>query len=114
MDRRFFFKKKMRLSSIDFMKLFKKSIKFENNQLIVLSCLNHLSFARLGIIVSKKVSKRAYKRNLIKRIIRESFRCVNYNLVYMDFIIIVKYIVATLDKTSIHKIFQHLWMRYFK
>ncbi|CAL4317669.1 Ribonuclease P protein component [Buchnera aphidicola (Pterocallis alni)] len=114
MDRRFFFKKKMRLSNTDFMKLFKKSTKFENNQLIVLSCLNSLSFARLGIIVSKKVSKHAYKRNLIKRIIRESFRCVNYNLLYMDFIIIVKYIVSKLDKTRMHKIFQHVWMRYCK
>lgn len=35
---------------------------------------NALGYARLGLIVSKKIERRAVKRNWIKRILRETFR----------------------------------------
>ena len=35
---------------------------------------NELGFARLGLIVSKKIERHAVKRNWIKRILRETFR----------------------------------------
>lgn len=35
---------------------------------------NGLGFARLGLIVSKKIERHAVKRNWIKRILRETFR----------------------------------------
>jgi len=35
---------------------------------------NELGHARLGLAISKRVSKRAVERNRIKRLIRESFR----------------------------------------
>jgi ribonuclease P protein component len=35
---------------------------------------NSLGYARLGLIVSKKIERRAVKRNWIKRILRETFR----------------------------------------
>lgn len=40
---------------------------------------NELDNSRLGLIVSKKVHKRAVRRNYMKRVIRESFR-LNYAL----------------------------------
>jgi ribonuclease P protein component len=36
---------------------------------------NELGFSRLGLIVSKKNHKRSNKRNYMKRVIRELFRC---------------------------------------
>ena len=44
--------------------------------------------SRLGIVVTKKVNKRAVKRNLIKRRIREIFR-LNVNRLKGDFDIVV-------------------------
>lgn len=38
------------------------------------SCPNHTGGARLGIAVSRKVSKKAVIRNALKRIVRETFR----------------------------------------
>ena len=38
------------------------------------SCPNHIGRARLGISVSRKVSKKAVIRNQLKRIVRETFR----------------------------------------
>lgn len=35
---------------------------------------NELSYSRIGLIVSKKVERRAVKRNKIKRLLRETFR----------------------------------------
>ena len=35
---------------------------------------NELAYARLGLIVSKRIERRAVKRNWIKRILRETFR----------------------------------------
>ena len=35
---------------------------------------NGLGYARLGLIVSKKIEQHAVKRNWIKRILRETFR----------------------------------------
>jgi ribonuclease P protein component len=35
---------------------------------------NELSCSRIGLIVSKKVERRAVKRNKIKRLLRETFR----------------------------------------
>lgn len=35
---------------------------------------NELGTARLGVVVAKKLAKRANVRNLVKRIVREQFR----------------------------------------
>lgn len=51
---------------------------------------NQLSYSRIGIIVSKKVSKKAVIRNLIKRKIRESYRVNKKNLIPTDIVIIVR------------------------
>jgi len=42
---------------------------------------NDIGCSRLGLIVSKKIHKRAVKRNYMKRLIRELFRhdCVSWN-----------------------------------
>ncbi len=35
---------------------------------------NHLAYSRLGLIVAKRVERRAVKRNWVKRLLREVFR----------------------------------------
>ncbi len=46
--------------------------------------------ARLGLIVSKKVAKRANRRNYMKRVIREWFRQNKHALPACDFVIRVR------------------------
>lgn len=43
--------------------------------------------ARLGVVVAKKLARRAVERNLIKRMIRELFRLRRGNLPAMDCIV---------------------------
>ncbi len=54
--------------------VFSKANKAGDAFFTVLYRKNHLSHARLGVIVAKKNTKKAVDRNRIKRIIRESFR----------------------------------------
>ncbi len=54
------------------------------------ACRNPLSHPRLGLIVSKKVSKRAVERNRIKRQVRASFRLHRCRLAAVDFIVAAK------------------------
>ena len=47
---------------------------------------NELGHARLGLAISKRVSKRAVERNRIKRLLRESFRRIRHQLPAIDMI----------------------------
>ncbi|MFV2029213.1 ribonuclease P protein component [Neisseria sp. S1] len=51
---------------------------------------NRLGHARLGLVVSKKVAKRAHERNYMKRVIREWFRLNCCELQSYDFIVRVR------------------------
>lgn len=57
---------------------------------ILYSADNHLGHARLGLIVAKKVAKRAHCRNYMKRSIREWFRQHKQDLPSVDFIVRVR------------------------
>ena len=49
---------------------------------------SHFQYPRLGLVVSKKASKKAVQRNRIKRQIREAFRHSQDRLSDMDFIVV--------------------------
>ncbi|MBP6115429.1 MAG: ribonuclease P protein component [Neisseriaceae bacterium] len=51
---------------------------------------NSLGHARLGLVVAKKVAKRAHERNYMKRLVREWFRCHKHTLSEKDFIVRAK------------------------
>ncbi|EIL90807.1 ribonuclease P protein component [Rhodanobacter spathiphylli B39] len=51
---------------------------------------NELGHARLGLAISKRVSKRAVERNRIKRLLRESFRRVRHQLPAVDMMVMAR------------------------
>lgn len=53
----------------------------------VVAASDKLSSARLGLVVPKRLARRAVMRNLMKRIIRESFRQQLANLPAMDLVL---------------------------
>ncbi|BEV72634.1 hypothetical protein THUN1379_21160 [Paludibacterium sp. THUN1379] len=60
---------------------------------------NDLGHPRLGLVVGKKVAKRAVRRNYIKRTVREWFRLNQHQLGGMDFVVRSK-LVFDRDKSS--------------
>jgi len=80
--------------------------------LTVLAQKKGLSGARLGLAIAKKNVKRAVKRNLIKRVVRESFRRQKERLSGYDFVILCRHKAANATKKelalSIHKHWERL------
>lgn len=106
-------KKKSRLlKSIHFKYVFKKHVIQKKTELVILGRPNLLGYPRLGISISRKNIKYAYKRNIIKRLIRETFRVLQHKLTFMDFIVIAKKNIIFLNNKNIINILENLWLNY--
>ena len=72
---------------------------------------NRLNHPRLGMAVSKKVSKKAVQRNRIKRQIRESFRLCQDTLIPMDCVVVSKIGCADQENRVLRTELDGLWSR---
>jgi ribonuclease P protein component len=63
---------------------------------------NGLDTARLGVVVAKKLAKRANVRNLVKRIAREIFRRHRQALPAMDLVVRLHAPVAAATRTELN------------
>jgi ribonuclease P protein component len=79
-------------------------------ELLLLSRPNQLPHARIGIVIGKKVSRRACDRNRFKRVIRESFRH-QHALAGQDIIVLARRGIADLDNPEINRRIHSLWLR---
>ncbi|HLI18435.1 MAG TPA: ribonuclease P protein component [Rhodanobacteraceae bacterium] len=68
-------------------------------------------FARLGLAVSRKVSKRAVERNRIKRVVRESFRSERKGLPPLDVLVIACNSAAETDNTALRADLELAWQK---
>jgi len=100
------------LNSTSFQAVFDAvSERASTKEFLLLARENGLDFPRLGIIVSKKVSKRAVDRNRIKRVIRESFRQIQDSLPQRDIIILVRPPAALAENSKNTDQLQYLWKK---
>jgi len=75
-------KKQFRLrKQKDFEEVFKRGAYFSEKFLVVKIKENSMSISRFGFIVSNKISKKSVKRNRIKRVLRESVRLLQKNVI---------------------------------
>lgn len=68
--------------------------------------------ARLGITVSRRVSKRAVDRNRIRRQIRESFRLWRNRLAPMDYVVVARTAARDADRRVLREQLEQLWQRF--
>jgi ribonuclease P protein component len=73
---------------------------------------NETRSARLGMAVSRRVSKRAVERNRIRRQIRETFRLQRPNLPPCDILIIARTAAATADSRTLRLELVELWRKF--
>lgn len=66
---------------------------------------------RLGLAVSRKVSKRAVARNRIKRIIRESFRLRRGRLPALDVLVIARPSAVAATNPALHSDLEVAWRK---
>lgn len=66
---------------------------------------------RLGMAVSRKVSKRAVERNRIKRLVRESFRARCAQLPRLDVLVVARTSAASTDSPTLRADLDRAWQR---
>lgn len=72
---------------------------------------NGLPVARLGLAISKRVSKRAVERNRIKRLARESFRRIRHELPAVDLVVMAREQAAGLPGAELLAELDALWRK---
>ena len=72
---------------------------------------NELGHARMGLAISKRVSKRAVERNRIKRLARESFRRIRNDLPAVDLVLMAREQAAGLPGTELLAELDALWRK---
>jgi len=72
---------------------------------------NGLDHPRLGLAISKRVSKRAVDRNRLKRLVRESFRRVRQELPAMDLMVMARDLATGLPGPELLAELDGLWKR---
>jgi ribonuclease P protein component len=72
---------------------------------------NALGHARLGLAISKRVSKRAVERNRIKRLLRESFRRVRHQLPAVDMMVMAREQAAGVPGSQLLAELDGLWKK---
>ena len=107
----FGFPKKLRLSSsAEFQRVFKNaSYRVSCRYILVLAVKNDLAHPRLGLVIGKKHASKAVQRNLIKRVLRNSFRLNQDLLPSVDIVILARSNVCSLDKTELSYWIGKMW-----
>jgi len=95
-----------------FTRVFDQATKSSSEFFIILSRENTENQPRLGIVVAKRRAKRSVDRNIIKRIIRESFRLNKVMLPANDFIVILKRPIKIIKRSNLRLQMETLWKQY--
>jgi len=111
----FSFPKQLKLNqAAQFRALFRQSKKWGTRTFAVYSHPNQLAYPRLGLVIAKKSTKSAVKRNQIKRIIRESFRLNQHQLGGLDIMVVAYRGMDGLDKAELRTTLDREWPKLCK
>ena len=95
--------------SKDFSFVFAKAKKVYGQHLTVLFRPNDIGHPRLGLAVSKKHTRTAITRNLVRRIVKESFRLHAEELGSVDIVVLSKRGIAEVDRTTLRNSIDQQW-----
>lgn len=96
------------LKTDDFSSVFNFRKRVSGRYLVFHYQSNELAYARLGLVVGKKIARRAVDRNYIKRVIRELFRLNQHQLPGVDLVIRPHMIFGRSEFTEIEQEFMEL------
>lgn len=96
------------LNKADYNRVFSKSVKVSNSHFLLLIHKTSNPYSRLGLVISKKVDKRAVQRNRIKRISRESFRNYGFHN-HCDYVVLARPKTTHLANNDLFESLNQLW-----
>ncbi|WP_263143638.1 ribonuclease P protein component [Pseudomonas alcaligenes] len=85
--------------------------KVPGKHVLLLARDNGLDHPRLGLVIGKKSVKLSVERNRLKRLIRDSFRCNQDNLVGWDIVVVARKGLGELENPELAHQFGKLWKR---
>lgn len=94
----------------DYQSVFAHPKKSSYKHFLALFCVNNKDHARLGMIIGKQHLKLAVDRNVVRRLIRESFRMHKETLKGLDIIVLLRSKCSTLDKNALRDDIDKLWL----
>ena len=86
-------------------------IKVSNRYFLILCKSNGLECGRLGLVVAKKHCKLAVSRNLVKRLVRESFRHHQQHLTGIDAIVLARKGLEQVSNQDVQQQLKQLWLK---
>ena len=97
------------LKPAEFKHVFNAQQRVSDRHLTIFYTANELNQPRLGLAISKKVSKLAVDRNRIKRLARETFRLKQNKLQFADFVVLARPSAVKTDNKVLNASFNKLW-----
>ena len=91
--------------------MFQNARRSSDRNFTVLFLANDCTHARLGTAIAKKVLKRAVDRNLVKRVVRESFRLRQRELAGLDIVVMCGRGVNLADRRQLRNSLEKHWTR---
>lgn len=85
--------------------------KVPGKHVLLLARLNDLDRPRLGMVIGKKSVKLSVQRNRLKRLIRESFRLHQDDLIGWDIVVVARKGFGELENAELTQHFGKLWKR---
>jgi len=99
------------LTSAEFERVFKLGRRIAAPQMALHVLAEAESGARLGLVVSRKVDKRAVQRNRIKRVVREHFRRTRSRLRPGAYVVLARADAAKADNAQLRQTLERLFVR---
>lgn len=99
------------LTPASFRHIFQDPLRVGSPYITILARPTQLPHPRIGFAISKKQIKLASNRNRIKRVTRDYFRCHQYELPIMDYIILARNRALDLSNAQLRVELKKLWRR---
>lgn len=99
------------LTTEEYDKVFKNPIRASEPGILVLARKNEGLGSKLGLVIPKKVLKRAVWRNRVKRIARETFRLNRHSLQNIDLVVIAKPKIEDKSNSELRESLLRLWQQ---
>ena len=112
--RRRFCRQQRLLKPSEFKQVFGNACRVGSQYLTLLAISNHLGHPRLGMAISRKNVRRAVKRNLIKRQLRESFRHHQDIIGDFDVVVLAKAGCGELPRQELRRQIDSCWQKIAK
>lgn len=96
----------------EYKRVFAKPVRSVDRYFTILTRANDLNYPRLGLAITKKNFRKAVDRNLLKRIIRESFRLHQHDLDTIDIVVMASREAREIAPQKLTRALEWHWQKF--